>query len=248
MSPAARRACSSSSLSSCTIAADPEVDPSSSVDLGAQLEDLGLEVLLPGLQLRRRRQQWRALLGRVADPRALRRELGGDEEPEAEQGQPQGELPARDPPEPAHDRHAAARPAGARRRYPAERQQPRIITSDDDRPTGESLAARRRPRRGTGAPARGSWNAGACGRRTAPAPIPRQADRAAQVVVRLATGVAASRSASQAASNPSTSTARCAALNASSSVRPSAYERISWTRASWPYVRIRKSTAETLSA
>jgi hypothetical protein len=38
-----------------------------------------------------------------------------------------------------------------------------------------------------------------------------------------------------------------AAENASSSVRPAAYERINDTRRSLPYVRTKKSTAETLS-
>ena len=38
-----------------------------------------------------------------------------------------------------------------------------------------------------------------------------------------------------------------AAEKASSSVRPSAYDEMSVTSASWPCVRMRKSTAETLS-
>ena len=51
--------------------------------LRAQVEDLLLEVLLLRLEVERRLDQRRPLLARVPDPRALGRELGGDEEPRA---------------------------------------------------------------------------------------------------------------------------------------------------------------------
>ena len=60
------------------------------LDLGAQLEDPGLEPVLLGLQLVGGLDQRRPLLGRVADPRALRRELGGDEEAERQQRRRRG--------------------------------------------------------------------------------------------------------------------------------------------------------------
>ena len=77
------------------------------LDLRAQLEDPVLEPVLLRLQLVRRLDQRRPLLGRVADARALRGELGGDEEAEREQRDAEGDLPARDRAEASH-RHPAA--------------------------------------------------------------------------------------------------------------------------------------------
>ena len=83
MSPAAIRACSSRALSCLTRSAAPSPSLSIGLDLAADLEDPGLEPVLLGLQAGGGLDERRALLGRVADPRALGRELGGDEEAEA---------------------------------------------------------------------------------------------------------------------------------------------------------------------
>ena len=56
----------------------------------------------------RRLDERRALLGRVADPRALGRELRRDQEAEAEERRAERQLPARDLPDAAHHGHAAA--------------------------------------------------------------------------------------------------------------------------------------------
>ncbi len=66
------------------------------LDLRAQVEDPTLEGVLLGLQLVGGLDQRRPFLGRVADTRTLGGELGGDEEPEREQGDPERDLPGRD--------------------------------------------------------------------------------------------------------------------------------------------------------
>ena len=59
-------------------------------DLRAQLEDPRLEVVLLRLELVAVSTSGVPLLGRVADPRALRRELGRDQEAEAEERRRRG--------------------------------------------------------------------------------------------------------------------------------------------------------------
>ena len=66
------------------------------LDLRAQVEDPLLERVLLGLQLVRGLDQRRPLLGRVADARTLGGELGGDQEAEREQRDPERDLPGRD--------------------------------------------------------------------------------------------------------------------------------------------------------
>ena len=112
--PAAMRAASRSSLSWLDGRGRPLAGPLDRPDLRAQLEDPRLQVVLLRLQLGRRLDERRALLGRVADARALGRELGGDQEPEAEQRGAERQLPARDPPDAAHRRSCRGVPAAAR--------------------------------------------------------------------------------------------------------------------------------------
>ena len=109
-------------------------------DLRPQREDLGLQAVLGRLELRRRVDERRPLLGRVADARALRRELGGDQEPEAEHRGPEGQLPARDAPDSRRDRHVALPRRQRASRTPATMSTPR---QDDDRRDGTCRARRR---------------------------------------------------------------------------------------------------------
>ena len=70
-------------------------------DVRAELRDLVAELVVLALELRGRLDERRPLLGRVPDARALRRELGGDEEAEGEEREPERDLPARDRPQSA---------------------------------------------------------------------------------------------------------------------------------------------------
>ena len=102
----------SSALSWRTRSAEPRAARLDDLDLGAQVEDPVLEVVLLGLQTRRGLEQRRPLLGRVADARALRGELGGDEEAEGQQGRTKGHLPAGDRLEPSDGGHGCAGGSG----------------------------------------------------------------------------------------------------------------------------------------
>ena len=69
----------------------------------AEREDLGLEGLLLGLQPEGRIDERRPLLGRVANPRTLGGDLGGDEEAQHEQRDGEGHLDAREAADPRED-------------------------------------------------------------------------------------------------------------------------------------------------
>ena len=84
------------SLSWRTRSADPAPWPSTPWISARSCEDPVLELVLLGLELGGRLHERRPLLGRVADARALRAELGGDQEAEDEQGHAERDLPARD--------------------------------------------------------------------------------------------------------------------------------------------------------
>ena len=70
-------------------------------DVRAELRDLVAELVLLALELRGGLDERRPLLGRVPDARPLRRELGGDQEAEGEEREPERDLPARDRPQSA---------------------------------------------------------------------------------------------------------------------------------------------------
>ena len=97
----------------------------------AQVEDLLLELLLLRLEVERRRDQRRPLLARDPDPRALGRELRGDQEAEHEQRDAERDLPGRDRADARRERrHARSsgrrrRSDGARPRRPRRRAAPR---------------------------------------------------------------------------------------------------------------------------
>ena len=81
--PAAIRACSSWPLRSCVTAAPPWPAASSVLDVRPEVEDLLLEAVLLRLEVQRGLDERRPLLARVPDPRALRRQLRGDQEARA---------------------------------------------------------------------------------------------------------------------------------------------------------------------
>ena len=203
------------------------------LDRRAQVEDLLLEAppAAPGGRARSRRAAsapgW---CSRMRGPSGG--ELRGDQEAERQQGDAERDLPAR-------DRADACGRARSRRAAPA-------TARDGEHGTDD------RPRRARGRAARGRWTAGRArrgrpvrrgagagvsgapaadapaaprARRPRPAadpPARRQRTRAARAAVRSARGSAAPRSSSQPAWNAARSSPS-AAVNASSSVRPSAY-------------------------
>ena len=221
------------------------------LDLRAEVEDLLLELLLLRLEVERRRHQRRPLLARDPDPRALGRELGGDQEAEREQRDAERHLPGRDRSDAGGERRhvrwsgsAGARPRGRPRHPPRRAPGPaapdRSTTSRRWTPAPRPAASRWRrpspPRRSRpgirrrASPARRSWARGPTS--------PTGADRPARAADRTPSGRTAPRSASQPAWNWPRSSPR-ARLNASSSVSPSAYAVTRATSASWPFWRTR---------
>ena len=80
--------------------------------LGPQVEDPLLELVLLRLEVEGRRDQRRPLLARVSDPRALGRQLRGDQEPEDEERDAERDLPGRDGADARRERRHATRSAG----------------------------------------------------------------------------------------------------------------------------------------
>ena len=184
-----------------------------------------------------------ALLGRVADARALRGELGGDEEAEGEQRDAERDLPASGSPGRAARRgHASARPADAggvsATTATITTTTTTMTTSDDPR---HSTGDRSRPVVGAGAPGR-ARAPGAGATPGSPATRPRPSatgPRGAGCGPCRVGAVGARGRPSQRRVERRRRPCPSAAVNASSSVRPSAYERMSATSASWPCVRTR---------
>ena len=85
------------------------------LDLGAELQDAVLELVLLGLESQRGPDERLAFLARVLDARRFRSELRRHEEAERQERDPEGDLPARDPPDPLRQRGHGA-PPGRRRR------------------------------------------------------------------------------------------------------------------------------------
>ena len=124
--PAAIRASWSSPLRAWVTVVPPCPAASRSWICAAEVEDLLLEVLLLRLEVERRRHQRRPLLARDPDPRALGRELGGDQEAEREQRDAERHLPGRDRSDAGGERRHArwSGGAGARPRDQHDRRRP----------------------------------------------------------------------------------------------------------------------------
>ena len=235
MRPAAIRACWSWSLRSLTRAADPWPSPSMSPICARSSQDRSLSSSC---------WAWSPVAvstsgvapGSCSGPAGPRRPAGRrSRKPEAEQRRPEGDLPARDGPHPGQHGHAVrgvlpSTPCRTGRRRPR-----RTATTDH----GEDDAARHRhPSRGVRGPAGrhgrgrqpGAAGAAACpvpGRR----PSPAAPGRAAPAAGRSGSGRRRrGRPARRRRTRPRPGRSRF--VNASSSVWPSAYERISDTSAS----------------
>ena len=210
-----------------------------------------LRLLLLRLEVERRRHQRRPLLARDPDPRALGRELGGDQEAEREQRDAERHLPGRDRSDarrraPSRQvvrirrRATRGRPRRPPRRAPGPAAPDRSTTSrrwtPAPRPAGSRWRRRSPPRpsrpgiRRRASPARRSWARGPTSPTGAGRPA-RAADRTPSATVgpevreparlELAEVLAQRR------------------VNASSSVSPSAYAVTRATSASWPFWRTR---------
>ena len=117
------------------------------LDLRAQVEDPTLEGVLLGLQLVGGLDQRRPFLGRVSDTGTLGGELGGDEEPEREQGDPERDLPGRDGAQSPDRDHGGG--ADARRRRAASA----AATSRTIAPTATRMPTTVAPSSAAGSPA-----------------------------------------------------------------------------------------------
>ena len=163
------RACSSSALSCRTRSAEPAPWLSTLWICARRSRIRALQVVLLGLELVGRLDQRRPLLGRVPDPRTLGRELGGDQEAERQERDAEGDLPARDRPDPDPSRSSrvAARAAPATER-PRAAPSPTTPIADRDEPEDEPARTcrRRSPER---------WHRGRATGRRGPVPPARPA-------------------------------------------------------------------------
>ena len=223
-------------------------------DARPEVEDPLLEVVLLRLQVEGRRDQRRPLLARDPDPGALGRQLRGDQEPEREERDAEGDLPGRDGADARRERRHATRSAGggapprrsgrSRRRSARRSRGPRpgSIRSRSTAPTtagtgvadGVGAAAS-----GVAAPALGD-GAGTTIDPASPRDpsSPTAAARPGAGCGPYSLGVVAPRSASQPAWNAARSWPS-ACVNASSSVSPAEYALTRLTSASWLCVRTR---------
>ena len=198
-------------------------------DLRAQVQDPGLELLLLRLEAGRGLDERRPLLGRVSDARRLGRQLGRDQEAQAQQGHAEGDLPGGDGPDPGQHRHASA--ASCRRRHAYSPTTARTVIADHDDRQDDRRRRHRCSRRRTWSRRRSTAASSRPGAGVVPgAGLPAHAGgtgpgrrrlRAVAGRRRPPRATPARRRRTRSASMPR------AWVNASSSVRPSAYERTS---------------------